>query len=120
MRDLHAFSGYIAIAATLVVGIWGIGAAILKRPVGRVYRMVLLGSVLLFVAQIVVGVSMFSQGIDPGSKHTFYGFLWLFTATFIYLFREQLEKNPPLRWGLTFLYLAWLGYRGVQTFGLGL
>ena len=118
MRDLHAFSGYVAIGATLFVGVWGIAASMLKRPVGRVYKSVLLGSILLFVGQIVIGVSMVSQGSDPGSKHTFYGFLWLFTAAFIYMFRQQFEKNPALRWGLTLLYLSWLGYRAVQTFGL--
>lgn len=120
MEQIHRTLGWVAIAAITSVGLWGLAASLMKRVLPRAFRPALWTSILLFVVQITLGVYMFSLGNDPGSKHTFYGFLWLFTAVFVYLFRAELEKNPPLRWGLVLLYMGWLGYRGVQTFGLGL
>lgn len=109
-----------AVVAVTSVGVWGVAASLMKRVLPRSFRPALWTSIFLFVAQITLGIYMFSQGNDPGPKHTFYGLIWLFSAAFIYIFRAQLEKNPAIRWGLVLVYMGWLGYRGIQTVGLGL
>ena len=55
---------------------------------------------------------LYSQGYRPGNDfHLFYGFVILFTFSFAYIYRTQMEKRPALAWGLLLLFVMGLGLR---------
>ncbi len=77
-------------------------------------------SIISILIQISAGLMLFGLGVDPGSFHLFYGVVILFTLTFIYIYKDDMNKKPELFWGLGILFLMGLAIRAVLTFGRGL
>jgi len=115
VRDFHQLFGYAAIVANGAVGIYGLAAAGRRRVLGTPFRLASWVALAAMAAQAVMGVLLYQRGTKPGSQHTFYGFVILFTLSFAYIYREQLSKRPGLRWGLLLLFVMGLGIRGVMT-----
>lgn len=69
------------------------------------------------IAQIVVGVILYSSGTDPGNQHVFYGVVIAVTLSFVYIYRGQFRKRPTLYYGLVLLFSMGLAVRGIMTFG---
>jgi len=80
--------------------IWGVGAAIVA-----------------LLAQIVLGVSLYARGTNPGNQHVFYGVVIAVTFSFAYIYRAQFRKRPTLYLGLLLLFTMGLAIRGILTFG---
>lgn len=115
----HMFWGWIAMGALAVVGLWGLGLALLRRSPGRAFWAG--AGVAIGVMVVQVGMGLYAFGIDgtePGNQHLFYGILTLFTFAFAYIYRPQLAKRPALSYGLLLLFVMGLGVRSVLTFGL--
>ena len=116
MAAFHETFGWIAIYLAGGAGILALAFA-RKRELPRWYWLVGGAAITAMVVQVLAGVYLYQQDLRPGSQHMFYGFVILFTLTFGYVYRWQLEKNAPLRWGLFLLFVMGLGIRGVMTFG---
>lgn len=112
MRDLHASWFLVAVVATGLVGLWGLGEAIAKKSPGRWFgmaRWVAIGAMLI---QVALGFFAYSEGFRPADDfHLFYGFVILFTFAFAYIYRAQLAKRPALAYGLLLLFVMGLGLR---------
>ena len=88
-----------------------------KRELPRWYWVLGGTAITAMVTQVLAAVYLYQQDLRPGSQHMFYGFVILFTLTFGYVYRWQMQKNAALRWGLFLLFVMGLGIRGVMTFG---
>ena len=116
MSALHTSLGWPIAAVVGLVGLWAlIGGR--KGELPKAFRPVMLGALGALVVQVLIGVYLYNQGSRPGSQHMFYGFVILFTLTFAYVYRDQLDKRPGLRWGLLLLFTMGLSIRGIMTFG---
>ncbi len=117
MAGFHETFGWIAIATTGIAGILALTFAVRTRDLPAWYWWVGGSAIAAMVVQVLAGVYLYQQDRRPGSQHMFYGFVILFTLTFGYVYRWQLHKSAPLRWGLFLLFVMGLGIRGVMTFG---
>lgn len=117
MLAFHEIFGYVAIGMAAAAGLAGIGLALLKRDGHRWFMVLTVVGMFAIALQSVSGVWLYQQDERPGSQHMFYGFVILFTLTFGYVYRAQMDKNPALRWGLFMLFVMGLGIRGVMTVG---
>lgn len=117
MAGFHETFGWIAIATTGIAGILALTFAVRTRDLPAWYWWVGGSAIAAMVVQVLAGVYLYQQDRRPGSQHMFYGFVILFTLTFGYVYRWQLHKSAPLRWGLFLLFVTGLGIRGVMTFG---
>lgn len=120
MSTLHVWLGWTMIGWNGAVGLWGVLAAWRKREVGPFFALGTIAGLVLAVIQVLLGVGLLVAGINPGSFHIFYGMTVVFLVGFAYIYRVQLAVHPGLRWGLLLLFMAGLGLRGWQTFGMTL
>ena len=112
MRTLHANWFYVAVITTGVVGLWGLGLALMKRSANRVFRIASYVAAGVMLVQVGLGFGAYQQGFRPANDfHLFYGFLILFTFSFAYIYRAQIDRRPALAWGLLLLFVMGLGLR---------
>lgn len=117
MAEFHETFGWVAIGVSAHAGGLALLFAVRRRGLPRWFWWVGGAAITAMVLQVLGGVYLYTQDERPGSQHTFYGFVILFTLTFGYVYRWQLQKNPALRWGLLLLFVMGLGIRAVMTFG---
>jgi hypothetical protein len=118
MRSIHANWFYVAVITNGIAGVWGLGLVLLKRTATRVFNWAVAVAVVAMLLQIGFGLVLYAQGWRPGNDfHIFYGFVILFTFTFVYIYRAQFEKRPALAWGLTLLFVMGLGLRAWSNVG---
>ena len=108
---------YVSVVLLGVVGLWGIGLAILRRPPGRAFGIatgIAIGAILL---QVVAGVVLYLGDRRPGDNfHVFYGVVIAITLAIAYVYRAQLAKRPALSYGILLLFVMGLGIRAwVET-----
>lgn len=112
MRSLHETWFWVAVITTGLAGLWGVGLAVTRRPVGRAFRWGTGVAVVAMLVQVAFGLVLYAQGWRPANEfHVFYGFVILFAFTFVYIYRIQYERRPALMWGLTLLFVMGLGLR---------
>jgi hypothetical protein len=111
MRALHANWMWVALVTNGVVGLWGLGLAVLRRRPGRAFDVGVWVAVGAMLIQAGLGLLTYAQGHRPGEWHLFYGFLVLFTFAFAYIFRAAVRRRPALIWGLLLLFTMGLGRR---------
>ena len=115
------FHGVWAIISIWVAGISGlvlIGIYISRsKKVEKIGNYLINLSISTILIQTAGGLILYSQKIDPGSFHLFYGVVVLFTLTFLYVYRSEMSKNYHLYWGLALLFLMGLEIRAVMTLG---
>lgn len=112
MRTLHGNWFYVAVITNGIVGAWGLLLAIVKRPVDLAFRIAIWLGVGTMLIQVTLGFLTWNQGFRPANDfHLFYGFVILFTFSFAYIYRTQMEKRPALAWGLLLLFVMGLGLR---------
>jgi len=117
LASFHEVLGWVFVYAAGATGLTGIALTLAKREPNRLYWAAVIGSFLLGIAQVSIGLIMLGQGRDPGGFHTFYGAVLLFTAAFAYVYKSQLSKRPALYWGLLLLFAMGIGLRGIANFG---
>jgi hypothetical protein len=108
----HAHWFLVSIVVTGVVGLWGVGLVVLRRPPGRAFRIatgVAIGAMLL---QVAAGVVLYMGGRRPvDGFHVFYGVVIAITLSLAYVYRAQLARWPALGYGLLLLFVMGLGIR---------
>ena len=115
------FHGVWAIISIWVAGISGL--VLIGIYISRSKKFEKIGNYLInlsistILIQTAEGLILYSQKIDPGSFHLFYGVVVLFTLTFLYVYRSEMSKNYHLYWGLALLFLMGLEIRAVMTLG---
>ncbi|PDH62226.1 MAG: hypothetical protein CND04_01845 [Candidatus Actinomarinales bacterium MED-G02] len=74
-------------------------------------------SVATILIQTAGELLLFSEIIEPGSFHLFYKVVVLFTLTFLYVYRSEMNKNYLLYWGIALLFIMGLEIRAIMTLG---
>ena len=112
MRSFHANWFYVAVVATGLVGLWGIGLAILKRSPNRAFWLAAGIATTVMLVQITAGVILLVQGFEAADAfHVFYGVVIAITQALAYVWRAQLARRPALSYGLLMLFIMGLGIR---------
>ena len=109
---LHSHWVWVALATTGLVGLWGLGLAILRRPTGRAFGIAVAVAIVAMLVQVAAGVALYVYGLRPlNSFHVFYGILIAVTFSLAYVYRAQLARRPALWSGLLLLFVMGLGFR---------
>jgi bacteriorhodopsin len=117
VSNLHSVWGWIAVAVSGLVGLWGVAMA-RRKTVPKQFYWAVGAAIVALLAQVVLGVMAMSiENIDPGNQHVFYGVVIAVTFSFVYIYRVQFRKRPSLYYGLLLLFTMGLGIRGIMTFG---
>ncbi len=111
MRAFHESWFYVAVVVNGLVGLWGVGLAVARRMPGKPFSVARSTAIAAMLIQVGTGFLLYNQGFRPPSIHMFYGFLILFTFTFAYIYRAQLDRRPALYYGLLLLFVMGLGIR---------
>ena len=108
----HSHWVWVALATTGLVGLWGLGLAILRRPTGRAFGIAVAAAIVAMLVQVAAGVALYVYGLRPlNSFHVFYGILIAVTFSLAYVYRAQLARRPALWSGLLLLFVMGLGFR---------
>ena len=116
LSSFHVTWGYVAAALSGVVGLWGVFMA-RRETAPRYFLWAVWAAFGALILQIVIGVILYSGGINPGNQHVFYGVVIAVTLSFVYIYRSQFRKKPNLYYGLVLLFSMGLAIRGIMTFG---
>ncbi len=118
LLGFHRFWGWVAIGILGLVGLWGLGLAVARRPPGRAFGVAAGIGIAAMLLQVGLGLWSYAViGVDPGNQHLFYGIVILFTFAFAYIYRSQLSRRPALWYGLMLLFVMGLGIRGLTVVG---
>ncbi|MFQ5555835.1 MAG: hypothetical protein ACE5GC_10760 [Acidimicrobiia bacterium] len=118
MFGFHQQWVWVAVFSTGLAGLWGITLAVRKTEPGRGFRVARLAAIAVILVQIGAGLVLWGQGRRPGDGfHVFYGIVIVFTLTFAYMYRIQLERRPALGYGLLLLFVMGLGIRAWVNVG---
>ena len=118
---INNFHGVWAIISIWTAGISGV--VLIAIYISRSAKYEKIGTYLInlsistILIQTAGGLILYSQKIDPCSFHLFYGVVVLFTLTFLYVYRSEMNKNYYLYWGLALLFLMGLEIRAIMTLG---
>src|SRR5210317_46442 len=118
---INNFHGVWAIISIWTAGISGVVLTAIYISRSAKYEKIGTYLINLSISTILIqtagGLILYSQKIDPGSFHLFYGVVVLFTLTFLYVYRSEMNKNYYLYWGLALLFLMGLEIRAIMTLG---
>ena len=103
---------YVAIAATGLVGLWGLLMALMKRTPPQAFNWARGIAIAAILMQVGAGVYLYSNGIRPGNAfHVFYGVVIAVTLTLAYVYRSTMARKPALTYGILLLFVMGLGLR---------
>ncbi len=114
----HAHWVWVALAATGIVGVWGLGLAVLRRKPGRAFGIAVAFAVVAALIQVAAGVALYLYGLRPlNGFHVFYGMVIAVTFSLAYVYRSTLARRPALSYGLLLLFVMGLGFRAWSNVG---
>jgi len=103
---------YVAIATTGLVGLWGLGLAIMKRTPPKAFEWARGVAIAAILVQVAAGVYLYSNDVRPGNAfHVFYGVVIVVTLTLAYVYRATMARKPALTYGILLLFVMGLGLR---------
>lgn len=103
---------YVAIATTGIVGLWGLGLALMRRPPPRAFEWARGLAIVAILIQVAAGVYLYSNDVRPGNAfHVFYGVVIVVTLTLAYVYRSTMARKPALTYGILLLFVMGLGLR---------
>jgi hypothetical protein len=120
VSEFHNIWAWLSIYLSGFTGLLLITFFLMKKPKNNLSDYLIKLSIASVIVQIFAGLYLYGTGVNPGSFHLFYGIVILFTLVFIYIYRNDLNQQPELFWGLAMLFIMGLGIRAVLTFGRGL
>ncbi|MEN8113245.1 MAG: hypothetical protein ABFS21_02555 [Actinomycetota bacterium] len=114
----HELWFFVALAATGLVGAWGLVLAALRRSPGRLFRIAAGAAAVAMLIQVGAGLTLYAKGMRPlDGRHVFYGVLIVVTFSFAYIYRSQFARRPALSYGLLLLFVMGLGFRAWSNVG---
>jgi len=114
LLDIHQSFAWFVIIGNGLGGLWALGAhywpALRTRAL---WWFIVVVECSIFV-QVGLGVAMVAgQGLKAPKFHMFYGFVAIITVGLIYSYRQQMQKQKFLLYGLGGLFLMGLGIRAM-------
>ncbi|GMQ85517.1 MAG: hypothetical protein BMS9Abin07_1083 [Acidimicrobiia bacterium] len=102
---------FVAVVTTGVVGLWGVGLAVFRRPPNTAFGISVGIAISVMLIQVVAGVTLYVMDLRPAAFHVFYGVVIAVTFAIAYVYRAQLARKPALSYGLLLLFVMGLGIR---------
>ena len=109
---------------TLSATICGIsGTVMLSMNFLKNYQSKKIGNILIYISvssliiQSLLVSYTYTLNENIGSFYLFYAVVVLFTLTFLYVYRFQMNEKYYLYWGIALLYLMGLEIRTIDTIG---
>ena len=99
------------------------GTVMLSMNFLRNYQNKKIGNILIFISvssliiQSLLVSYTYTLNENIGSFYLFYAIVVLFTLTFLYVYRLQMNEKYYLYWGIALLYLMGLEIRTIDTIG---
>ena len=114
LLEIHQSFAWFVIISNGLAGLWVLAANWLEGLRTRaMWWFVVLAELTIF-AQVAMGVGMDAgQGIEAPKFHMFYGFVAIIAVGIIYSYRQQMEKQRYLLYGLGSLFIMGLGIRAM-------
>lgn len=109
--SFHSVWVYVAIISCGLVGLWGLGLAILRTEPGSAFSYARAAAIGAMLIQVAAGATLYLDGRRPDSFHVFYGVVIAITLALAYVYRAQLGRRPALAYGLLLLFVMGLGIR---------
>ena len=106
---------FVAVVTTGLVGLWGVGLAVFRRPPGKAFGIAVGIAISAMLIQVVAGVTLNVMGMRPAAFHVFYGVVIAVTFSIAYVYRTQLASRPALAYGILLLFVMGLGIRAWLT-----
>jgi len=108
----HQHWVFVGVAATGLVGGWGLVLAVLRRPAGRAFGTAVGVAIASILIQVAAGLTLYATGLRPGNAfHVFYGVVIVVTVSLAYVYRATMARNPALWYGLLLVFVMGLGFR---------
>ena len=108
----HQHWVFVALAATGIVGLWGLGLAVARRTPGRAFAVAVGTAIVAILIQVGAGVALYLWGLRPlNGFHVFYGIVIVITLSLAYMYRSTMARKPALWYGLLLLFVMGLGFR---------
>ncbi len=103
---------YVATATTGIVGLWGLGLALMRRPPPRAFEWARGVAIVSILVQVAAGVYLYSNDVRPGNAfHVFYGVVIVVVLTLAYVYRATMARKPAMTYGILLLFVMGLGLR---------
>ncbi|TDI51869.1 MAG: hypothetical protein E2O95_04985 [Acidobacteria bacterium] len=103
---------FVSIAATGIVGVWGVTLAVLKRTPRAAFNWARSIAIAAILVQVAAGTYLYSNDLRPGNSfHVFYGVVIVITLTLAYVYRSTMARKPGLTYGILLLFVMGLGLR---------
>ncbi|HLT95918.1 MAG TPA: hypothetical protein VK070_03940 [Acidimicrobiia bacterium] len=119
MSSLHANWGWVTVAITGLVGLWGLLLAWRGHDPTRSFWVGVGVAMGVTIIQVALGVFLVAgEGREGGDQHVFYGFVIAFTLAFAYIYRAQLARKPALYYSALLLFVMGLALRTIATAGV--
>lgn len=112
---------FIGTVSATICGISGL--MMLTMNFIKKYQSKIIGNTLIFVSVISLIIQSllvsytYTINENIGSFYLFYAVVVLFTLTFLYVYRFQMNEKYYLYWGIALLYLMGLEMRTIDTIG---
>jgi hypothetical protein len=114
----HSHWVWVALATAGLVGLWGLGLAVLRRKPGRAFGVAVGSAIVAMLIQVCAGVALYVYGLRPlNGFHVFYGILIAVAFSLAYVYRAQFAHRPALWYGLLLLFVMGLGFRAWSNVG---
>ena len=112
---------FIGMVSATICGISGFIMLIMNFM--KNYQSKKIGNTLIFISVISLIIQSllvsytYTLNENIGSFYLFYAVVVLFTLTFLYVYRVQMNEKYYLYWGIALLYLMGLEMRTINTIG---
>lgn len=112
MRTLHSYWGYVALAANLFVGSWGLWRWRRHAAGSRPFWIALAVAWGTIYVQGLLGLAIFND-YKPPFKHHFYGFLFAIVTIAVLPLRTESERTRLLVFSVATLFIGIVAIRAV-------
>jgi hypothetical protein len=114
LLDFHESFAWFVIIGNGLAGLWALGAHWFEPLRTRaLWWFVTIAELMIFV-QVAMGVGLVAgQGFQAPKFHMFYGFVAIIAVGLIYSYRQQMEKQKYLLYGLGGLFIMGLAIRAM-------
>jgi len=112
--QVHENWAWFVVVSNGVAGLWALGANWLPALRTKALWWFTIAAQLTIFVQVILGVVMVAgQKIEAPKFHMFYGFVAIISVALIFSYRQQMEKQRYLLYGLGGLFLMGLGIRAM-------
>lgn len=114
MATLHAYTGYLVVAANLAAGVWGLALWKRRSEPDRAFWIALGTAWALIAVQGFFGLAMYQER-QPAFRHHFYGFLFAVILIAVLPLRSEQPRTRLVVFSSATLFVGIVAIRAVAS-----